>query len=217
VRLTRPRAILFDWDNTLVDSFGVIHIALNETLAAMGHETWTYDDTCRQIARSMRDFFPTLFDDRWEAARDLFYTSYRKHHLQHIQPMPGAADLLDAVRDAGIYLALVSNKSGVNLRIEIDHLGWQDYFDRAVGAFDAEEDKPSTKAVDLALEGSGISRGGDVWFVGDNAVDIECAEAAGCVPMLMRGAVTTGHEPGPERTPWRFENCAELAAIVRAL
>ena len=99
MRLTRPRAILFDWDNTLVDSFGVIHIALNETLAAMGHETWTYDDTCRQIARSMRDFFPTLFDDRWEAARDLFYTSYRKHHLQHIQPMPGAVDLLDAVRD----------------------------------------------------------------------------------------------------------------------
>ena len=60
MRLTRPRAVLFDWDNTLVDSYGVIHIAINETLAAMGHETWTFEDTCRQIARSIADEFEML-------------------------------------------------------------------------------------------------------------------------------------------------------------
>ena len=30
-RLPRPRAILFDWDNTLVDSWVTIHEALNIT------------------------------------------------------------------------------------------------------------------------------------------------------------------------------------------
>src|SRR5947207_1478268 len=34
-RLPRPRAILFDWDNTLVDSWVTIHEALNITMAAM--------------------------------------------------------------------------------------------------------------------------------------------------------------------------------------
>ena len=29
-RLPRPRAILFDWDNTLVDSWVTIHEALNK-------------------------------------------------------------------------------------------------------------------------------------------------------------------------------------------
>jgi len=33
--LVRPHAILFDWDNTLVDSWGTIHEALNAVMVAM--------------------------------------------------------------------------------------------------------------------------------------------------------------------------------------
>ena len=33
--LKRPRAILFDWDNTLVDSWATIHEALNVVMTAM--------------------------------------------------------------------------------------------------------------------------------------------------------------------------------------
>ena len=43
--LTRPKAVLFDWDNTLVDSWAVIHAALNETLTAMDHPNWTRAET----------------------------------------------------------------------------------------------------------------------------------------------------------------------------
>jgi len=42
---TRPRALLFDWDNTLVDSWLVIHDALVVTFTAMGHEPWTLAET----------------------------------------------------------------------------------------------------------------------------------------------------------------------------
>ena len=45
----RPRAILFDWDNTLVESWGVIHEALNLTLAAMGHAHWTREETEKRV------------------------------------------------------------------------------------------------------------------------------------------------------------------------
>ena len=48
-----PRAILFDWDNTLVESWGVIHEAMNLTLDAMGHPRWTPRgdrDACARIA-----------------------------------------------------------------------------------------------------------------------------------------------------------------------
>jgi phosphoglycolate phosphatase len=34
--LALPKAVIFDWDNTLVDSWPVIHHALNETLEAYG-------------------------------------------------------------------------------------------------------------------------------------------------------------------------------------
>ena len=43
--LTRPRAILFDWDNTLVDSWTTIHEALNAVMAAMEKPLWSLRET----------------------------------------------------------------------------------------------------------------------------------------------------------------------------
>ncbi|MBL8709705.1 MAG: HAD family hydrolase, partial [Rhodospirillaceae bacterium] len=36
-----PTTLLFDWDNTLVDSWSVLHATMNETLAAMGQPIWS--------------------------------------------------------------------------------------------------------------------------------------------------------------------------------
>src|SRR4029079_2421978 len=41
VALRPPRAVLFDWDNTLVDNWATITEAFNATLTAMGHRPWT--------------------------------------------------------------------------------------------------------------------------------------------------------------------------------
>ena len=215
--LTRPRAVLLDWDNTLVDSFGVIHTALNETLEAMGRSPRTFEETCRHTAKSMRNAFPALFGERWEEARDIFYRKYEANHLAQIRPLPGAVELLEALSGTGAYMAVVSNKSGKNLRKEAAHLEWDRYFARLVGANDAEEDKPAPAAVHLALSGSGVEAGPDVWFVGDNAIDVDCAEAAGCLPILLRGAVATGHTVASGRVEWCFDNRDDLTELVNRL
>ena len=170
--LTRPRAVLLDWDNTLVDSFPAIHRAMNAALEAMGRDPWSFDVFCARIAHSMRDIFPKMFGDSWTEAVAVFNASYAARDLDHIQPLPGAEALLETFCEGGFYLGLVSNKSGHYLREEVSHLGWQGYFGRVVGATDAAEDKPSPIAIEFALEGSGIVPGRDVWFVGDNAVDV---------------------------------------------
>ncbi len=215
--LSRPRAVLLDWDNTLVDSFPLIHISINHTLEAMGHDTWSFEKTCHTISSSMRDFFPKLYGDRWEEARDVFYASYAKRDLDKIEPIPGAEDLLSALQDAGIYLALVSNKTGDNLRQEVSHLGWGGYFSRVVGATDASQDKPDPAVVAFALEGSGIEPGRDVWFVGDNAIDIDCALSSGCVPLVVQSAHDTPENPALDRAERKFRDCHEIAALVRQI
>ena len=63
-------------------------------------------------------------------------------------------------------LAVVSNKQGMVLREEAERLGWDRYFHRLIGANDAPEDKPSVLPLRMALEGSGIGLGPEVWFVG---------------------------------------------------
>lgn len=59
--LTRPKAILFDWDNTLVDSWAAIQDAQNHTLTAFGLEPWTLEETRQRVRGSMRDTYPQLF------------------------------------------------------------------------------------------------------------------------------------------------------------
>tara|TARA_R100001086_G_scaffold137349_1_gene71705 strand:- start:1375 stop:1527 length:153 start_codon:yes stop_codon:yes gene_type:complete len=41
--LTLPRAVVFDWDNTLVDTWPIIHDALNHTFRAWGLREWTLE------------------------------------------------------------------------------------------------------------------------------------------------------------------------------
>lgn len=213
-----PRAILFDWDNTLVDNWGAIHEALNLTLAAMGHPIWTYDETRLKVQRSLRDSFPQMFGDRWPEARDVYYRSFSDVHLNTLKPMPGAGELLAELSDSGIYLAVVSNKTGRFLRLEAEHLGWARYFRHLVGATDAPKDKPAVEPVDMALGDSGIARGAAVWFVGDGAVDVECARNAGLSAILVgdnpTGDVAAEIAGRNQQIQW-VPDCFALAGLVR--
>ena len=135
----------------------------------------------------MRDSFPELFGNRWEEARDVFYARFREIHVEHLSLMPGAETMIAATaRYTDLHLGIVSNKSGDFLRAEIAHLGWDTHFGGIVGATDATADKPSTEPVELALEGSGVALGPEVWFVGDADIDMECAHNAGATAVLIR-------------------------------
>jgi phosphoglycolate phosphatase len=183
--LQRPRAIIFDWDNTLVDSWGTIHDALNFLMAAMEKPPWTLAETRERVRLSLRDAFPAIFGERWEEARRIYMDRFQAIHLERLTALPGREAMLRALAADGHYLAVVSNKTGAVLRAEADHIGWSPLFGNIVGAGDAHTDKPHCAPVELALKPSGIRPGPDVWFVGDTAVDMECAIAAGCVPVLL--------------------------------
>lgn len=191
-RLVWPRAVLFDWDSTLVDNWGSIELAINAALAAMGMPTWTTEEVHARVRGSLRDTFPRLFGERWQEARRVFYEAFEAGHLETLRPLPGAGDLLDRLAMAGVPLAVVSNKTGTYLRKEVAHLGWTPRFRAVVGAQDAVEDKPSAAPVHLALDGSGIEPGPDVWFVGDTEIDVACARRSGCTSILVCSSALVG-------------------------
>jgi phosphoglycolate phosphatase len=180
-----PRAILFDWDNTLVDSWATIHEALNLVMAAMDKPPWSLADTKEKVRLSLRESFPLHFGERWEEARTIYLDKFQAIHLERLTPLRGREAMLQALVGQGIYLGIVSNKTGPLLRREVERLGWTRYFGRIVGAGDCAADKPACDPVHLALFESGVAAGEDVWFVGDTAVDMECALNSGCIPVLL--------------------------------
>lgn len=214
MRAGSPRAILFDWDNTLVDSWACIHRAVNETLRAFGQPEWSWEESRRRIGLSLRDSFPKLFGERWEEARDHYYRAFEAVHLDGLAPLPGVEAMLEALAGRGVWLGVVSNKTGRYVRREAAHLGWQGYFQRLVGATDAARDKPAPEPVLMALEGSGVAPGAEVWFVGDAAVDIACAAATGCRPVLLRPEAPAAEELGLAPDVRHCRDCTDFLRLV---
>jgi|APAra7269097559_1048567.scaffolds.fasta_scaffold09193_2 phosphoglycolate phosphatase len=216
--LAKPRALLFDWDNTLVDSWAVIHSAINHTLSAMGHVPWSRAETEIRARASLRDSFPTLFGDDWKRAEKLFYDHFSAIHLEQLVPLPGVVDLLDYLAGQGHYLAVVSNKRGAFLRKEASHLGWERYFSVLAGAGDAARDKPAADHVELALTGLvGLKAGPDVWFIGDTDIDLKCAHLAGCTPVLVRLAAPEPDEFGDHPPALYLRDCQSLLTYLQRL
>lgn len=214
--LPRPRAVLFDWDNTLVDTWDTIHHALVVTFTAMGREPWTMAETKRRVAKSLRDSFPELFGERWEEARKLYLDTFTATHLAQLKAVTGAGRMLEELADAGLYLGVVSNKTGAILRREAEHLGWTRHFGRIVGAGDAAVDKPLAAPILAALAGSGIGCA-ESWYVGDTALDMECAANAGCVGVLLGARALVDESFARFAPTLHFHACQALSRYVRGL
>jgi len=215
--MTRPRAVLFDWDNTLVDSWDTIHEAMRHCLTQMGLPPWSVAEVKARTRLALVAAFPPLFGSRWQEARQLYFDRFHEIHLERIKPLPGAEAMLDGLAALGVPLAVVSNKTGATLRKEAEHFGWTSRFRRLVGAGDAPADKPAAAPILMALEATGISPGRHVWYVGDTGIDMQCAANAGCHGVLLHGAAP-GDAALREFAPaLRFGDCDAFLAHIKAL
>ena len=212
--LERPRAILFDWDNTLVNTWPTIIECYRNTFAALGRTPWTDQEVRDRAHGSLRDVFPALFGTEARRAEEVFYETFHRIHLARLDPLPGADRLLERAASLGCYIAVVSNKVGENLRAELKHLGWERWIVRAVGAKDAKRDKPAPDPIYLALDGTGIAPDHSVWMVGDTPADLKCAYAAGVLPVYF-GSVEIISERLQDFPPrLQARDCHELAALL---
>jgi len=212
--LSFPKAVIFDWDNTLIDSWVTIHHALSVTFREMGKTPWTLEEAKDRVRASARDSFPAIFGDDAEVATKIFYDTYEANHLDVLTPLPHAQELLEHLKERGVYLAIVSNKQGYILRKEAEHLGWNRYFTQLIGASDADQDKPDPMVVDLALDGSNIPADERVWFVGDTDIDLQCAHNSRCYPVLIRPTVPADGEFKGCEPAQHFTSCKD---IIRSL
>ena len=206
-----PSAVIFDWDNTLVDSWGAIAEAINYVRARYGLPTWTLPEIIANCTRSARESFPDWFGDKWQAAWDDYYAYFDQVRARiGIHPLNGAAELLTWLAEQKIPAMVVSNKSGDYLRQECDQLDWNKYFVAVVGAHDALRDKPDREHADHALRLAKLTAGPHVWFVGDSESDIKCAQNANCTPVVI-GHKDFARKWGVDRY---FADCAGLLALL---
>lgn len=183
--IPKPRAVIFDWDDTVVNNWDTAVKALNTALVHMGMEPWTDAECRRRSGGSAQDMFTGLFAERWQEADKVYYDTFHALMANKVNIHNHIEDVFKTLHGQGVYLAVVSNKRGSLLRDEVGKISFDRYFGNIVGAGDAEADKPDPAPVLLALRESGILPGPDVWFIGDSHTDMICAHRSGCSAVLI--------------------------------
>ncbi len=211
------KAIFFDWDGTLVDSIPLLFSAHNYTREKMGHAPWTKEEYRAAMVSSTREIYPVLYGERAQEAQDVLYAFILENHLNHLEVLEGARELIEFLGEKNIPMGIVSNKRHDVLRREVEHLGWQKYFGVYNGAGVAAKDKPSGVPLIYALEQFPHKVDiQDVLYVGDTESDLGCAQDAGCPVVYIRQELFRPELVEQYKPTYVVDDLAELKGTLMA-
>ena len=192
--MTPSKGALFDLDGTLIDSKAHHLLAWRELFDRHGHLV-REEDILRSFGQTsphmVRALLPSEQDNqRIQALADEKEEFYRDMIRDELTLIPGAEELLFALRQADYGVALATSAPPENVRLVLRVLGIAPLFDVTVGEQDIARSKPDPEIFLLAASRLGVPPDHCVVFE-DSPSGVEAAVAANitCV------AVTTGYLP----------------------
>ncbi len=191
------KGVVFDMDGTILDTLGDLVASVNYALAQHGFPTHTVAEIRSYLGNGPTNLLTRSCPDGTDAATveqvlETYFPYYAAHSLDTTGPYPGIPELLHTLQQAGIRMAVVSNKQ----EEAVEALRQQFFADTvslAVGGVGDRPLKPAPDGVLIALERLGVAKE-EAWFVGDSEVDVATARNAGmrCI------AVTWGFRDLPD-------------------
>ena len=210
------RAILFDFDGTLADSYQAITASVNYVRASHQLADLSLESVKKQVGHSpVHLLSKTVGIGDPETNLKL----YREHHptvmLHQTHLLPGAREVLETVRRLGMKSAITSNKPRAYNEKILKHLGIDHFFETVLGPEDVPHRKPAPDMLLTAIQRLGVSKETTL-YVGDMSVDVQTAQAA----QIQVWVVPTGSEDREkilESQPgYLLENLDELTAKLNA-
>lgn len=182
------RSILFDLDGTLLDTLDDLANSVNYALRTHHLPERSHTEIRSFLGNGIRNLMLDavgrgMSDEAFEPVFQTFRTYYVEHCLDKSKPFAGIIDLLKALQQRGITMAVVSNKLHPAV-VELNECFFKDYITSAVGESATVRRKPNPDAVLAALSELGCSKDEAV-YVGDSEVDLHTAQNAGMQCMLV--------------------------------
>ena len=190
--LTGVKAVLFDLDGTLIDSYPAITASVNHVRSLHGLGPLSVAEVTPHVGRGP-GYLLAQTVGRGDPAANA--ASYRYHHPTVMGPLtrllPGAAETLAGLKQRGLQTGVCSNKPVAFTRELVRLLGVADSLDLLLGPEDAGRPKPAPDILLLALRRLALEAD-QALYVGDMVVDIQTARAAGvAVWVIATGSETS--------------------------
>lgn len=210
--------MIFDLDGTLLDTLADLGGAMNRVLAARGWPQHGLDRYRGFVGEGMKKLVERALppterdDDTVDAALGEMRAIYGDSWDVETRPYPGIPELLDALAERGVPIAVLSNKPHELTTVIVGALlrSWE--FVAVRGARAPVPKKPDpTAALEIAGQ-IGLAPRSCV-FVGDTAIDMQTARNASMLPV----GVSWGFRPAELRAAGAEHLIDAPAALLELL
>ena len=179
------KAVIFDLDGTLTNTLKSLWKSTNMALATAGlppHEIDSYKyfagngakELIRKSLIADGDTELVHFDSVMEAYNRIF----EEYCMYEVKPYDGIRELLKALKEKGLHLAVNSNKPQPSTVDVVEEIFGKDTFDLLVGQCEERRRKPAPDGVNYILEQLHLNRE-DVLYIGDTCTDMQTGKSAG--------------------------------------
>jgi AHBA synthesis associated protein len=185
------RAVVFDLDGVIVDSFEVMRRAFRTAYAeVMGDGPAPFEEYSRHLGRYFPDIM-RIMGLPLAIEEPFVRESYRL--AGEVTVFDGVEPLLAELNRRGLGLAVATGKSGPRARSLLDVLGIAGHFEHVIGSDEVPRPKPAPDIVEHALGLLGVPAEEAV-MVGDAVTDLRSARSAGVGAIA---ALWAGGDAGP--------------------
>jgi HAD superfamily hydrolase (TIGR01509 family) len=215
--VSRPPIAVLDVDGTLVDSNYQHALAWYRALRSLG-ETFPVWRLHRLIGMGGDQLVTAIGGEELEQrlgdeARKR-QTEEADKLMDEIAPLPGARDLLLAIKERGHTLVLASSGKQHHVDAFLDLLDARDIADAWTSSADVEESKPAPDLLQTALKKVGAPEDADSVMVGDSVWDVEAAKNAGMPALVVRSGGFGDDELQKAGAIALFDTPGDLAAAL---
>ena len=166
------KAIIFDFDGTLVDSKKAIYECFQKITKHIAPERESYAKNLL-IGPPLRDTASEILGPEHQDLLDEFVQSFITMHdeqvIGHTRPYPDVIKVLEKLHSKNIPMAVATNKRLAPTQKLIDHFGWNEYF----SSIECSDSQPEMRNKDAMIQDiinqNQIFQGS--YFVGDTVND----------------------------------------------
>ena len=179
------KACIFDLDGTLTNTLESMTYSVNLTLEEMGLSKITKDQ-CRLFvgngARVLMEKSLKAAGDtdasRIEEGMEIYGRIFDQNCTYHVTPYEGIPEMLKALKDKGIHLAVLSNKPDRQTVKVVKAIFGEELFDYAQGQKEGIRRKPEPDGVWYLMEQMHVSKE-ECLYIGDSEVDAATGRKSG--------------------------------------
>lgn len=178
--LNHIKAIIFDLDQTLLDSWEVHRQSIVHAAQRSGRQIPSSERIRKEFCGVLEEHIERLFGSFDQVLFDHYVQFYQENHLGLTSAFPDVQKVLVSLRANTYHLAVCSNKRRSTAVPELDVAGLSSYFETMLFRDEGFPMKPDPAGL-LAMVRSFDISPNDALFVGDSPDDMLCAQESGVV------------------------------------